>query len=1414
MSSRAPTPADGSPAPSHGLHGDPHEGLEGAASLASPALPSPAARAAAFARALAGALRKVVRHPFWRGLGRALVRVAIGLAALALVIGLLVRFVLWPQASAAREWLQERGSAEVSADVTIGGLDTYWDGWHPAFRARDVRAIDKDKRLLFSAASIDGMLGWRSLFSLDLQFVSFTAAQADLLVRRTPEGKLLVAGMPVDPASNRTDDDRFLHWLLNQGRIDLTGGKLRWLDEKNRLPQLDVADIQLQASRDGNRHTITLTADSGALAPQPIVFQANFRHDYLRDAGNWHHWTGSASWNLTRVQLPVVQRYHPIFEKVASGTFSTDGTIEFGAGRIARSQSRLRGSQIDLQLAGAQEPLRLANAQALLLHSSDRDGNHQLTIDTLLWQPQPAEGPPAAAAPHAPEGTWREGMRKVTMGWALDGKRQLRKFSLKAPTFDLNTVRALATSMPIDTAVLRQLRALQPAGHIDNLDVNWSRDRAGLLDHSGGKTHYTVQGTLRDASVNAQPANPPLRPNGKPELGVPGFTHLSGSFSFNDQKGSARFEGNGASMTFPGMFEEPRVPFDEIAGEVSWKHEKDKLVVTIPGVRFANADTAGNVSGSWRQGGDNASGLADLSGVLTRAQVARIPRYLPLGIGPGTRHYLAGALAAGDATDVTFLVKGDLAHFPFHAPYEKAGDFRIEVPVRGVSYQIAPHAQTASGGPAWPLFTDIGGQVLFERGGMSFVAKHATVQGIPGIALQDVTGRIDDLSDHGKLVLDGNADGSVQGFLRYIAASPVRGWTGQVTDESRAQGNGELKLKLDMPLSHANAARVDGRFRLPGNDVMLMPQLPLLGGASGVVAFDERGFTLENMRARFVGGEARIGGGTQPDGTTNITVRGTATAAGLRDALPGTALARLGTRLEGSTAYNATIGVRERQLHIQAGSDLSGMALGLPAPLTKTAAQDMPLRFELRPATGRAGSEEMLVQLGNVLNARYVLRRGAQGLEVQAGGIGLLQPAPQPANGVAAALATDRFDLDVWRATLADLGAGQSADGTPSPFVPDRLTAKARVLHAFDRDLDDVSLDATRESAGWNIQLDSRQIAGAAQWHKDASTPSGALKLRLSRLTIPDASDAGNVADALASNIDELPAIDLVASQFTLRGRDFGKLEMLAHTSRADGEPVWTLEKLTIDQPGATLTGSGTWRVPRRLRDNAGADRRTLLNFQLAIRDAGAVLDRMGLPHTLRDGNGTLEGRVAWRGSPLSIDYPSLSGRLSLKLENGQILSVDPGAARLLGVLSLQGLMRIATLDFRSLSGEGMVFDHVAGAGTISNGVGTIEDFSLKSGQLLASMRGTADLLRETQDLHVDVVPRINATTTSVAAAFINPVLGIGTLAAQLLFADEFSKVFTQHYRISGDWANPHVAKVEENRQAPIQDRRESAFPR
>lgn len=1378
-------------------------------------------RFAAFGAAAAGGLRRMLRHPYWRRLARWLVVLAGAGAVLAIVMVLLVRFVLWPQASTARVWLEQRGSALLSAQVTIETLTTGWQGWHPSFRASGVRVVDKQQRLLLSADTVDGTLSWRSVTHMEPRFARFDAVHADVLLHRDARGAISVAGMPVAAGSTGNDDHRFFEWLLAQGHVDIRDGKVRWLDEQRGLPLLEVGDIQLNSSRSGARHTVRLEARSAALSPQPLVLTGSFRHAYLHETGDWRNWRGQASWNIGHLQLPALQRYTALVEQVTAGTLSTDGTIDFANGHIQRSQARLRALDLNVRLQGAAEPLRLSSAQALLLHRFD-DGDDELTIDTLLWEPAGAQAQAAA-------GAWREGMRKVVVRWARHDDDTLRRFALKAPTLDLDALRALATALPVDGDIVRELRVLQPSGRLDNLDLRWSNEGTGLLQRQRREVRYHVQGTLRGVAVRERPAEPAITADGHARIGVPGFSGLSGSFSFDQRGGNARFAGSNATLIFPGLFEDPRLSFDELAGQFSWRRVDGKLAVDTDGVRFSNADAVGTVRGSWRQGGDGRAGIADLRGELSRAQVQRVPRYLPLEIPPATRRYLGGALAAGEAQDVQFRVQGDLAHFPFQGDYARHGDFRVEVPLKGAAYRVDPHPLAAGNGtaaqPDWPLFTDIEGHLLFERAAMSLTVRHAAVQGIAGVTLRDVNGRVDRLDHHGRLTMDGAAAGPVQSFLRYIAASPVRQWTGQVTDDSRASGNGELRLKLDMPLTDAHAAKVDGRFRLAGNDIVLMPGVPVLAGANGTIAFSERGFQLDGVRARWLGGEARASGGTQPDGTIRVNASGSASARGLADALAGTGAAALGRRLTGATGWQASLAVRDRQPVLAFSTELNGLGVDLPPPFAKPATQATPVRVDLRPAPNRPEHLELELQYGAIANARYLVRRAPDGAQLVHGGIGVGTGAPTPASGVAAALSLERLDVDAWRSALA--GAAPAGDASrpatsaaggangSAALLPERISARARTLRAFGRELDDVTLDATRSGSAarptWQARIESQQIAGQLAWRPDDNHAAGAVTMRLSRLTIPDSDDASQMVDALASRIDELPSIDLTADAFHLRGHDFGKLGIKAYTEVADGEPVWTLQSLTLEQPGATFTGSGSWRVPRRMRADAAAQRRTMLAFTVDIRNAGNVLDRLGMPHTLRDGKGKLEGRVRWIGSPLAIDYPSLGGRMSLQLENGQILRVEPGAAKLLGVLSLQSVMRLATLDFRGIAGQGLVFDDISATGTIENGVATTQDFRLKSPAVNATMKGSADIPHETQDLHVALVPRINATSASVAAAFVNPVLGIGTLAAQLLFADEFSKAFTQHYRVTGSWADPQIAKVGDNGQERVQvpDRRQ-----
>jgi uncharacterized protein YhdP len=203
------------------------------------------------------------------------------------------------------------------------------------------------------------------------------------------------------------------------------------------------------------------------------------------------------------------------------------------------------------------------------------------------------------------------------------------------------------------------------------------------------------------------------------------------------------------------------------------------------------------------------------------------------------------------------------------------------------------------------------------------------------------------------------------------------------------------------------------------------------------------------------------------------------------------------------------------------------------------------------------------------------------------------------------------------------------------------------------------------------------------------------------------------------------------------------------------------------------------------------------MDFKLQLSDSGALLDRLGTRNAIRGGKGQLSGQVAWMGSPFALDTPSLSGQINVAIESGQFLKAEPGAARLLGVLSLQSLPRRLSLDFRDLFQEGFAFDSIAGDVKITQGVAQTNNLRMRGVQAAVLMEGSADIARETQDLRVVVVPEINAGTAALAYAVINPAIGLGAFLAQTLLRKPLTQASTREFHVSGPWADPKVEQVQ-----------------
>jgi uncharacterized protein YhdP len=181
-----------------------------------------------------------------------------------------------------------------------------------------------------------------------------------------------------------------------------------------------------------------------------------------------------------------------------------------------------------------------------------------------------------------------------------------------------------------------------------------------------------------------------------------------------------------------------------------------------------------------------------------------------------------------------------------------------------------------------------------------------------------------------------------------------------------------------------------------------------------------------------------------------------------------------------------------------------------------------------------------------------------------------------------------------------------------------------------------------------------------------------------------------------------------------------------------------------------------------------------------------------------------LTGTLPCNGLPFSLYRASLSGTVLLDLAAGQFLKVDPGAAKLLGVLSLQSLPRRLTLDFRDVFSEGFAFDGIVASAGITHGIMTTDSFKMRSVSAAVLLDGSVDIVKETQNLNVVVLPEINVGAASVAyGLLVNPVIGLGTFLAQLVLRDPLTAAFTMEYQIAGSWKDPAISKVDRHNRKP-----------
>jgi len=93
--------------------------------------------------------------------------------------------------------------------------------------------------------------------------------------------------------------------------------------------------------------------------------------------------------------------------------------------------------------------------------------------------------------------------------------------------------------------------------------------------------------------------------------------------------------------------------------------------------------------------------------------------------------------------------------------------------------------------------------------------------------------------------------GRNHGLAAFYRHQPGRGWLGNFLADTRAEGNAQTDIRLDMPLKDTHATRVNGAVTLAGGDISLLPDVPPFYSAAARIEFTESNFRIANATRRF-----------------------------------------------------------------------------------------------------------------------------------------------------------------------------------------------------------------------------------------------------------------------------------------------------------------------------------------------------------------------------------------------------------------------------------------------------------------------------------------------------------------------------------------------------------------------------------
>jgi uncharacterized protein (TIGR02099 family) len=1310
---------------------------------------------------------------------RALILIAL-VAALFVIGHLGIRFILWPQIEKSKASIEKLISARIGANVSIDKLEVAWTGIRPNFEVEGLRfnGADPSKPLLF-IEKINGEISWNSLYHLAPYFHELNLKGAQIDVRRDSKGLISMAGLPIHSQPN---DYSAENWLFAQNDIQINDVKLFWDDQKSQK-QLSTIDIKnLYLSNGFRKHQGVLTATT-PWTTGPVEVKVNFVHRLTGQAGNWRHWIGAIEWDFTNLNLTQIAKEFKLRPKALEGSASSKGKLNINNGRPDGGEIYFAADNLVVQLSKEENAIVFGRVETNLTQENI-DGMISINTKTLAWRDA-----------QSAKNTSLENLSPMTFRWRPPGADgEIKEFGFSSPKILVKDIALFALNLPLSKKVQRWIKGSQANGELQNLDINWSESKSALSTlklpgnwFKSNKLDFTVSGKLINLSFTGV------------NKSMPSVSNLSGFISSNQNQGSLTVNSNNLALEVNDFLADPKIKLDLAKGQISWMKTKGNWVVTAKDLALSNSEITTTLDLNYVLGGKGQADLMSLDMDFPTAKLATAYRYLPVAMDKDTHYYLSKAFSAGDIQKGKLHIKGDPNKIPF--PKGSNGEFALNLPITSATYSPLPTLPSTQG--VWSAFTNVNGLIAMQN---ELFTVDISQGNYKQVAMSKFHAEIPSVSAK-KLVLSVN--GSVQGeapqMLEYLFASPVGKKEASLEKNLRVTGSTNLDLGLKVPLSGNDDNKVDIKLNLPGNKAQ-WASFPPLENLKGKIRITDINHEFEDVSAKFLGGNLKIASAPSSADIQNYSIVGDISAHFIRDYFSNAAKSESVSMLDamsGSAKYEGVLSFNKSGSETNLKFDLRDWASSASIPAQKLKGTPLlgQVTIKTHPTT-QAGSAGVswIGKLGDM----YAL----QGEVNQDGGVrsalGVGAPAILSKQGFNLNLVADELNIDSWIDFFGHQDKKNVQTKADDPSTNSlQITAQVQKLTLIDRIWEDLNISASQQHSALQMRINAPQINGQIQYQgANQVNPNGILSGSFSRLHVPDVPTelikptASNTSNQTTRGPDSVPSLDLSIDDFSWSKAKLGQFKI----KTISGNNAVKIDSIQTINPEGESKITGQWNGASQNQSE-----HTQLNFDMDVKNVGQLIAHWSDKKLVDGGQGKVSAAVEWDGSPFDPQFDSLKGQVNLNLIKGRLLEVDTSGAQLLDVLSLQSLLKFATLDLQgsvgNIAAKGTSFNSINGSFDINQGIAQAKQFKIELNQARVAMHGQINIPKQTQDLRITIFPTIDATGGSLAAFAINPIIGLSALIGQYLITSQINRNFQSDYLVQGSWKNPEVIPLDQQGQ-------------